>query len=202
MPQSNSKTAPLADAYAQSLLELARERQVAEPVGQELDKLRQIIESDPAFQLYLEDPTIGSEDRRAVLDKALSGEVSTLVLNFLHVANEHGRLGLLTQIAGGYDVLLDEWLGKIEVDVTVAQRLDAEKLETVRQRISKALGKDAVVHQYVDPDIIGGLVLRVQDRVIDASVKHQLAEIQRRLLAARPSATPSGEPKQNTERND
>jgi F-type H+-transporting ATPase subunit delta len=70
------------------------------------------------------------------------------------------------------------------VDVTVAQRLSPDELENVRRRVSQALGKDAVVHQYVDESIIGGLVLRVQDQLIDASVRYQLDAMKQRLLQA------------------
>jgi F-type H+-transporting ATPase subunit delta len=76
-------------------------------------------------------------------------------------------------------------LGKIEVDVTVAQRLSDAQLEEVRRKVSTALKKDAVVHQYVDEKIIGGLVLRVGDRLIDGSVKAQLDAMRRQLLTAK-----------------
>src|SRR5918998_669583 len=81
----------------------------------------------------------------------------------LGLVNSKGRLGLLREIIEVYDDLLEEQLGNVEVDVTVAQRLSDEQLEQVRQRVSKAIGRNAVVHQYVDESIIGGLVLRVQD---------------------------------------
>jgi F-type H+-transporting ATPase subunit delta len=93
-------------------------------------------------------------------------------------------MGKIEEIARAYDELLDERLGKIEVDVTVAQRLGPDQLEQVRRSVSAALKKDAVVHQYVDESIIGGLVLRVQDRLIDASVRAQLEGMRRRMLGA------------------
>src|SRR5439155_23633582 len=105
--------------------------------------------------------------------------------NFLGVLNEKGRLKLFVQIADAYDALLDEQFGKIEVDVTVAQKLSNDQLEEVRKRVSTALKKDAVVHQYVDESIIGGLILRVQDKLIDASVKTQIAALREQLLSAR-----------------
>ena len=122
------------------------------------------------------------------MERVLKGQVSPLMWNFLQVLNQKGRLGLLGQIAAAYDELLDEQLGKVEVDVTVAQRLTDEQLEQVRQRVGEALGKDAVVHQYVDESIIGGLILRVQDRLIDASVRQQLKAIRGHILAAGPRA--------------
>ena len=90
---------------------------------------------------------------------------------------------MLSEIVGAYDELLDEQMAKVEVDVTVAQKLDAQQLELVRQRVSAALKKDAVVHQYVDDTIIGGLILRVQDQLIDGSVRHQLQAIKEKLMS-------------------
>jgi len=109
-----------------------------------------------------------------------------LLLNFMLLVNQKGRLSLLPAIAGAYDDLLDERHGKVEVDVTVSQKLDNDQIETVRQKVSAALKRDAIVHVYVDESIIGGLVLRVQDQLIDGSVRAQIAAMKRQMLAARP----------------
>ncbi len=183
MAQHASRANPAAHPYAQSLLELALEQNQAEPIGRDLAALGEAINTDPAIRDFLRNPSIPEEQRLTLLKRAL-GSASPLLNNFLGVVSAHGRLGLLGQIATAYDELLDERLGKVEVDVTVAQRLSPDELENVRRRVSQALGKDAVVHQYVDESIIGGLVLRVQDRLIDASVRHQLDAMRQRLLAA------------------
>lgn len=185
MPQ-NTHYSPVAQAYAQSLLELANEQKQAEAIGQELSALRQIVGDNPTFGQFLADPAISQAERERTLKNIFAARVSQLMMNFLGVLNVKGRAGLLAQIADAYDDLLDEQLGKIEVDVTVAQQLTSEQLETVRQRVGAALKKTAVVHQHVDDSILGGLVLRVQDQLIDASVKHQLEAMREQLLAARP----------------
>jgi len=103
------------------------------------------------------------------------------------VAGAHAA-DLQTQGAHGVNYLrywVDEQAGKIEVDVTVAQKLSPDQLEEVRQKVSAALKKDAIVHQYVDDSIIGGLILRVQDKLIDASIKTQISKLREQLLAAR-----------------
>jgi F-type H+-transporting ATPase subunit delta len=178
-------TNPTSVAYARSLLELANERNQVDEVGQEMAGLRQVVEENPTFAVFLADPGIGATERTATLDKVFRGRVSPLVMNFLGVLNNKGRLRLLGSIAQAFNDLLDEQKGNVEVDVTVAQRLTGDQLEQVRQRVSGALGKNAVVHQYVDPEIIGGLVLRVEDRLIDASVKYQIEAMRERLLSAR-----------------
>jgi F-type H+-transporting ATPase subunit delta len=185
MAHQTTRTNPAARPYAQALLDLAMEQNQAEPIGQDLSALGEAVASDPAIAEFLRNPSVAEDERLALVRRALTG-AAPLLTNFLGVLSAHGRLGLLAEVAAAYDDLLDERLGKVEVDVTVARRLGPDELEHVRQNVSRALGKDAVVHQYVDESIIGGLVLRVQDRLIDASVRHQLEAMRGRLLAGRP----------------
>jgi len=177
---------PVAFNYARSLLELVNEQQQAESIAQELRDIRQIIDANPNFALYLADPAISQAERGEAIKKIFGGRVSKLMEDFLGVLNEKGRLNLFTEIAGAYGQLLEAQLSKVEVDVTVAHELDEQQLEKVRQRVSSALKRDAVVHQYVDESIIGGVILRVQDQLIDASVRYQLQSIKDRMLATMP----------------
>jgi len=185
MPKTQH-TSPYAVAYAQSLLELANESNRAEPIAQELRAIREIVTGSETFRMYLADPGIGEQERGETMKRIFGSQASELVLHFLGVLNAHRRLGGLVEIADAYDDLLDQQLGKIEVDVTVAQKLSPEQLEQVRKSVSSALKKDAVIHQYVDDRIIGGLILRVQDQLIDASVKTQLDTLKKQMLAAAP----------------
>ena len=170
-------------AYARSLLELANEQNAAESINTDLQQLREALESDPTFGHFLRSPSISDDERLGVLKRAASG-APQLLNNFLGVLGNHGRLGILPEVAAAYDELLGEQLGKIEVDVTVARQLSPDQLEEVRRKVSAALKKDAVVHQYVDESIVGGLILRVQDQLIDASVRSQLRAMREQLMAA------------------
>jgi F-type H+-transporting ATPase subunit delta len=183
---SQTHNSPTAVTYARSLLELAQGRQLAEPIGQELASIAEILLENPNFLAFLRDPAIGTEERIRVVDKVLKPQVNPLLANFLGVLGHHNRLGILDQIAQAYSDLLDEMLGKVEVDVTVSQKLSPAELDQVRQKVSTALKKDAVVHQYVDDSIIGGMILRVGDQLIDASVRTQLETMKRQFLASRP----------------
>ena len=184
--RDQTHASPAALAYAQSLLELANERKQAEPIGQELAAVRQLVEENPSFAEILTNPSVSIDERARLLDKVFRHKASDLVFNTLGVLNRKNRLRLIAQISRGYDDLLDEQLGKVEVDLTVAQKLTPEQLEQARQRVGKALGREAVVHQYVDPDVLGGVVLRVGDKLIDASVRYQLKALKEQLLAAAP----------------
>jgi F-type H+-transporting ATPase subunit delta len=182
MAKSNHSSAV---SYARSLLDLANARGQAEPIGSELSELRQVLIENRSFQQFLADPAVSHEQRAAAVKKIFSGRVHPLVTNLLGVMNDKGRLGLLGAVCDAYDELLEQQLGKVEVDVTVASRLSPDELEQVRQRISAALKRDAVVHQYVDESIIGGIIIRVQDQLIDGSVRRQLEMMRRKMLAGR-----------------
>jgi F-type H+-transporting ATPase subunit delta len=188
--QEETFHSPAVLTYAEALLELATSQADfpggPEIISRELGALRKITLSDPLVMPLLVDPAITHEERHNLLDRVFSGRLSTLLLHFLYILSDKGRLNLLPSIAGGYQELLDKRLGKVEVDVTVAHRLDDAALETVRQRIGAALQRDVVLHQYVDEKILGGMILRVQDKLIDGSVRTQLASLREKILAARP----------------
>lgn len=175
----------LALTYARSLLELANESGQTQDLANDVDALGQVLEENPAFVAFLKDPGIGHEERDAALARIFAGKLNPLLDRFLRLMSERGRLGMLPQIADAFEHLLDEQLGKVEVDVTVAERLSESELDDVRRRVSQALKKDAVVHQYVDEEIIGGMILRVGDQVLDASVRRQLDAMRQRLLRGR-----------------
>ena len=178
---------PAAVAYAESILDLANEKQQAEAIGLELDQLRQIVDENASFREVLSNPSISAEERQGLLDRVFgSGALSPLVHNTLGVLNRKNRLGLVSEIARGYADLLEEQQGKVEVDLTVAHKLDSDQLERARKRVSEVLKRDAVVHQYVDENIIGGVIVRVGDKLIDASVRHQLAAMREQLMASIP----------------
>lgn len=173
-------------AYGSTLLELANERQQTDTVAADLSSLQEVLAQNPVFRDFLRDPSISENERGETLKKVFDGKVVPLLGYFLQLLNAKNRLGQIDEIAAAYRDLLDEQNGKIEVDVTVASKLSSEQLEDVRQKVSAALGKDAVVHQYVDESIIGGMILRVQDQLIDASVKTQLAAMKKQLMENAP----------------
>jgi F-type H+-transporting ATPase subunit delta len=182
---TTSTHSPTAVSYARSLLELAGDAQ-APAIGDELGDIRQVIDANPTFALFLADPGIQHSQRTAVLERAFKGKVSPLMWNFLGVLNTKGRLAMLQEIAGAYEEMLDEKLGKVEVDMTVAHPMSEEQASAAKQKISAALGRDAVVHTYVDDSIIGGMILRIRDQLIDASVRYQLHAMKEQLLAKIP----------------
>ena len=171
-------------SYAQALLELADARNVTDQVAGDVRDIAQIIDGDPTFARYLADPTIGHVERSAKLDHVFAGKTAAVLVAFLKLLSSKNRLGEFRGIATAFQQLLDKRAGNVDVEVTVPQEMTHDELEGVRQQISQKLGKNAHVKQKVDESIIGGLIVKVGDSLIDGSVKSQLETMKRRLVAA------------------
>ena len=197
---SSQASSPTIDAvarvYAQSLLELAEaaggEEKIAE-TGEQLQSLLEIVQAEPAFAEFLRSPIVKRSSRGESLKRVLDGQVSDLLLRFILVLNDKGRLGRLADIAAAFDEMLNERFGRIEVDVfTVEGRLDDAQMSLLADKVRSRLGKEPVFHQYKDPSLIGGLVLRVGDQLIDGSVRGRLRGLRESLLGRGTAAIRSG----------
>ena len=168
----------IASVYAKSLLEVcdkAGGNAVAEACSSELREIAEIIRGDRRFAEFLKTPIIGHDQRKSALEKIVKGRVSDLVFRFIMVLANHGRAGRIADVADAFDGLMQDRLGRIEVDMfTVDGKASDEVIATVKARVKDAFAKDAVLHQYSDPDMIGGVKLRIGDQLIDGSVATQL----------------------------
>ena len=168
----------IAIVYAQSLLEVCDKmggNAVAEACSSELRDLAEIIRADKMFAEFLKTPIVGSDQRKATLEKIVKGRVSDLVFRFIMVLANHGRASRIADVSDAFDSLMQERLGRIEVDMyTVDGKASDEVIATVKARVKEAFAKDAVLHQYSDASMIGGVKLRIGDQLIDGSVATQL----------------------------
>ena len=171
-------------SYAQALLELSDARGVTDQVAGDLHEISKMIDENPMLGKYLADPSVSHVARNEKLERVFSGQTAEVLVSFLKLLNAKGRLSNIHGIAKAFRHLLDVRQGNEDVEVTVAQRLNDRELEDVRIEISKKIGKHAKITQKVDESIIGGLVLRIGDRLIDGSVKTQLESLKHRLIAA------------------
>jgi F-type H+-transporting ATPase subunit delta len=182
----------IASVYAQSLLEVCDKmggNAVAEACASELRDLAEIIRGDKKFAEFLKTPIVGNDKRKSALEKIVKGRVSDLVFRFVMVLANHGRAGRIADVADAFDALLQERLGRVEVDMfTVDGKASDDVIATVKARVKDAFAKDAVLHQYSDPNMIGGVKLRIGDQLIDASVATQLRNM-RETVSTRGTGT-------------
>ncbi len=184
-------TDALAGVYARSLYELAEEAGGCDKILEVADEIEQVCElarGDHAFREFLSSPIVDRGRRADALRGIFRERVTDLVLRFMLVLNDRGRLGHLESIAGAYDHLVHEAFGRVEVDVFTPGTLDPEQVRSLEQRIGAALSKEPVVYTYTDPDMIGGLKLRIGDQLIDGSVAARLRRIRQGFLTSGSSA--------------
>ncbi|MDE2766283.1 MAG: ATP synthase F1 subunit delta [Chloroflexota bacterium] len=176
---------PTARRYAQALFDLAREQGETE---QWLDQLRHAAErlTEPAAALYLGVPRVPTEDKLALVLQALSG-AHPLVVNAVSLLVQRGAAASLPQVAQVYGGLLDESMGRARASITSAEALSRAQQGKLSGLLETMLKKEIVLDAAVDSAVIGGVVVRVGDQVIDGSVRTRLDGLRRRL-AQGPSA--------------
>jgi len=178
------RDATIAATYADALFDLGERHQAHDAYAAALHELVAVIEQEPQVQLFLESPKIEAADRKAVLERALEGRVPPLFLNFVRVIVDKRRQRLLPAIARAYGTLLDERAGRLHVQVTLAREPDERTEQDLRAELSRILGRTVIPHVHADPRILGGLVVRYGDWVMDGSLRRRLAGMRRRLLEA------------------
>lgn len=184
MPLIENQPDALARTYARSLYELAEAaggRTQVESCLAELEDILEVARGDARFSEFLSSRSIGASQRAASLEKILKGRCSDLVLRFLQVVNKKGRLGVLPAIAAAFDSLVQEQFGRVEVDVFTAQPATPESLRDLKDRLTRALGKEVVVHPYTERAMIGGVKIRLGDQLVDASVATRLRGLKDQL---------------------
>ena len=173
-----------ATALATALLELADERKQLDGVAAEMAAIGQAIAGTPQLQAFLDSPSIKDQERADVLERTLLPGASPLVGSFIRLLISKGQVGELAAVSAAVERLLDVRQGKVDVDVTVARELSPQQLEDVRHRVSTAIQKQAIVKQHVDASILGGIIVRFGDKLVDGSVRSQLKAIEDKMLAA------------------
>jgi len=184
MAATETQTDAIAQVYAQSLFELADAKGgqgEIESIAGQLEDIIEITRQSPRFAEFLSSQILSTDKRRESLRAIFNGRCSDLVLRFLLVCNDKGRLNKLAGIVSAYDSLLQERYGRVEVDVFTATGLDPKQLDTLKERLKSAIGKEPVIHAYTDASLIGGMKLLIGDQLIDASVANRLRRMSDRL---------------------
>jgi len=173
-------TDALAHVYAQSLFELATDVGGNEKVLEIADEIEQLVElttSNFDIATFFSSPIIDCDKRGNALSAIFSNKVTDLMLRFLLVLNNKGRLNHLQQIATAYDQLVQETMGRVEVDVFTPVAIDADSIQTIKLKVQELLGKEPMLHSYVEPAMLGGVKLRIGDQLIDGSVQTKLRRL-------------------------
>jgi F-type H+-transporting ATPase subunit delta len=169
--------------HAQALFQLALERDEIEKWREELKTIAATL-SQPELRAILESPKVHLEEKIELINRCLP-EVSQLALNFIYLLVSRRRLRLMEQIVSEYERLADAHEGLAHAEVTTAIPLDEEERDKLSKRLSQLVGARITLSTRVEPEIIGGFVAQIGDRLIDGSIKGKLKSLRRSLTQAR-----------------
>ncbi len=170
--------------YSESLLQLATEAGQAEEIGKEMEDLAELWKAEPSFAAMMRSAAIDEDARRESIKRIFTGRLSELTLKLLLVLNSHRRSSILAAICDGYRRKLAVQLGQQSVYVSTAVPLDDTRRERLRGEIRRLTGREPVLFEKVDPDLLGGMTVQVGDRLYDTSIRRRIRKIRLTLLAS------------------
>ena len=171
-----------AKRHAQAVFEIALERDESERWQEDLKRISDAMK-DARLIALLENPKLHFDDKKELLNNILAG-INPLAMNFVSLLVVKNRLRLTNDIFAEYEQLVDKYRGVEHAEVITAVSLDKEERERVGAHLTKITGKEVVIGEKVNPALIGGLIARIGDKLIDGSTRSKLLALRRTLAEA------------------
>lgn len=172
----------IARNYAEALFDLGERSGQSAAYADLMDAVAGAIEASPAVQGVLMSPRVPKAEKTRLLAGALTGAPREFVL-FLTALVKRNRQSLLREIAAEYHALLDIKMNRVRAAVTLARPADPALQRIITERLSRQLGKEVIPSFSVDPEILGGTVVRIGERIHDGSLRRRMVKLRRQLLA-------------------
>ncbi len=164
----------IGDAYARAVFSVALEQKAVDDVGAELDSLLLFAKEEKYFFEFLDSPYFGIETKKNFIQKVFEGQFSQLTTNFLQIIIRNSRARYLPFIISRYSQLWFDYYDICPVEVTLSEKISEETKRGIHQQISDAIHRNVELKVEVDPSIIGGIIIRYRDNLIDNSIKSRL----------------------------
>ncbi|WP_232697899.1 F0F1 ATP synthase subunit delta [Brevibacillus daliensis] len=164
----------IAQRYARALFEIADERGLIDQIEVELQDLHQAVQQVPDFEKIFMHPHIDASSKKGLLDDLFLGKVTHETLNFLYVLIDNKREGELEEISKAYVEMANEKRGLADATVTTAKPISEEEIAQLGEQFSQLINKKLRLQSVVDPSILGGVVVKIGDRLYDGSLKTKL----------------------------
>ena len=173
----------IAQVYARSLFEVAREQDKIDPIREQLGQFADALQSDHDLQVFFFSPYFSTEEKKDGLHKAVEG-AEPIFMNFLELLIEKHRTPAIFRIRTEFEALWEEENKLLPVTITSAVELDEETVQNIGDRISEQTGRKVDLSATVEPDILGGIIVRVGNQVLDASVRNRLEQLRKQVARA------------------
>ncbi|NGP86868.1 ATP synthase F1 subunit delta [Fodinibius halophilus] len=175
-------TTKAARRYATALLELAEERDEVQQILEDIQFVHNTLEGSRELVVFLKSPVINFDDKIGALEKLFFEDLTDPTKLFMKLLAKKDRINLLDQIAVAFIEKYKEFAGIITVDVFVARSLTDDQKSNLHNELEDKTQKTVEMDVIVDEDLKGGMAIRIDDTVIDGTVKHQLEELEESLL--------------------
>jgi F-type H+-transporting ATPase subunit delta len=169
--------------YAQAVFDIGTEQRTLNEWDADLRIIRETLETDPALMRIFENPETEAAEKERLIERLFAKSVSPAAYNFLRVLLKHRRLVLAPQVQEGFEEMYLAAQGIAFADVTTAVPLSPVEEARVAESLARITGKTIKLRTHVDPNIIGGILARVGDQLIDGTVTTQLRQLKSRLAA-------------------
>ena len=173
----------LARVYGSSLFEVAAKQGKLDVVGEQLAQFADAVRASQQLQVFLFSPYFSTQEKQAGLERALEG-ADEVLMRFLELLIEKHRMPVLFRIRQEYESLFERAERRLRVEITSAVELDPAMAQEVAEQIGEHTGRRIELRRRVDPEIIGGLILRVGNSILDASVRTRLERLRRQVAQA------------------
>jgi F-type H+-transporting ATPase subunit delta len=173
----------IASVYARSLFEVALERDRLDVVREQLDEFADALAEERSLQVFFFSPYFSSQEKKEGLDKAVD-DAEPILVNFLELLIEKHRMPALFQVRQSFDRLWEDHNKLLPVHVTSAVELDEGTVRQIGDRIAEQTGRKVELSSDVEPDILGGIVVRVGNQILDASIRHRLEQLRKQVVRA------------------
>jgi F-type H+-transporting ATPase subunit delta len=173
----------IAEVYARALFEVATEHDKLDLVRDELGQFADALADSRELQTFLFSPYFSTEEKKDGLHKAVTGADES-VANFLELLLENHRMPVVFRVRRDFDGLWQEANKLLSVQITSAIELDPSIAERIGEEIGRQTGRTVQLTSAVDPDVIGGIVLRVGNSILDASIRNRLENLRKQVVKA------------------
>jgi F-type H+-transporting ATPase subunit delta len=173
----------IADVYARSLFEVAKDQDKLDAVREQLGAFAEALSDSREMQQFFFSPYFSTQEKEDGLARVLSG-ADPVIDNFLRLLIQNHRMPVLLRVRAGYDVLWEQENKLLPVHVTSAVELDKKTVKQIGDRIAEQTGRKVDLSAAVEPDILGGIVVRVGNSVLDASIRNRLEQLRRQVARA------------------
>ena len=171
--------------YAEALLMLGQRHEAVVEYGALLEAVAGAVMTEPRLEAILASPRVPKERKKKLLRDALTGRAPAPFVRYLESIVQRGRQGLFHEMAKAYEALLDAHLGRVHAAVSTACAVDPDLAKEIAASLAKLVGKEVLPHFRTDPRLLGGLVVRIGDRVLDGSVRRRLSQLRHSMLHTR-----------------